>query len=63
MSWISHRNNLITIGVISALALLGIGDSYGLSITSKILGTGVTVAQALAVGQIYLIIALWKRYI
>jgi len=63
MGWLSTRTTIMTIVIVAAAILFGFGKSVGITPTSQILNTGITWAQVIAIGMIYIFFMFWKRYI
>lgn len=63
MSWISVREIIQFIAVLSVIFLFGLGQSVGLGLNDSIQHSGITVAHLLIVGQLYILFSFWKRYI
>ena len=63
MNWIGTRPTIVTIAIITILALAGLGGGVGVSITASEVFGGFTWAHLLLVGQAFILFAFWKRYI
>lgn len=62
MGWVMHRSAVITVSVITAAVLFGLLNGFGFNVNDSIMNTGIGVATILALGQLYIAFAIWKRY-
>lgn len=63
MSWISTRETIMALSVLSVFFLLGGGTLINLGLTSSMFNTGITLAQLIAIGQAYIFGAFYFKYI
>lgn len=64
MSWISVRESIYAIGILSIFFLLNGGHLIGLgSVTDNIAHSGITLAHWLALGWGYVLFMFWQKYI
>lgn len=62
MSWLSHRNSVMTVAALGALTAFGLSDYVGINMSTKLLGL-VTPQTLIGVAFVYIFAVLYTKYL
>lgn len=63
MSWITHRNVVMTISALGAAVALGLSKAVGITMNTGLLGTSITPQIVFGIGFIYIFGVLYTKYL